>query len=511
MGAAVGGVILDESVLLAPQHDDDLHPNSSLQSGAESLLRKLRHSKIRVGISYGLGLSDHKVSLLKRMATLYSYDCFILNASSFDDAKNEIVLAWGDIGGSILYLVSNKKKEVFPKLSNCGWLVVVLRSPGEESADGGSGCGYSSMVYINKLEELPLTVCHLNRKALRSSAATVGYVMKPSREEDFAKRGAFPLYPTQNGLMFLPLTFELPLAPQLQEVDIVLHKATDEIVSIELSSSINFSERVAYTRGMQELQRYMEHQPDCCVIDPFNNIYPVVDRLKIQEILLGLEDLNTEGHCTIRGPHFLKVDNFHEHDLVQRLSEAKLSLPSIVKPQVACGVATAHTMAIVFRSEDFKDLSVPLPAVVQEYVDHSSTLYKFYVLGEKVFYAVKKSTPNADILMKLSESNGLKPLVFDSLKSLPTHSEDQHRGDGNCSKATDHCIDLKLVTDAANWLMRMLDLTIFGFDVVIQECTGDHVIVDVNYLPSFKEVPDDVAIPAFWSAIKKKFESRKSK
>ena len=50
---------------------------------------------------------------------------------------------------------------------------------------------------------------------------------------------------------------------------------------------------------------------------------------------------------------------------------------------------------------------------LQEYVDHSSTLYKFYVLGEKVFYAVKKSTPNADILMKLSESNGLKPLVFD--------------------------------------------------------------------------------------------------
>ena len=50
---------------------------------------------------------------------------------------------------------------------------------------------------------------------------------------------------------------------------------------------------------------------------------------------------------------------------------------------------------------------------LQEYVDHSSTLYKFYVLGEKVFYAVKKSTPNADILMKLSESNGLKPLVID--------------------------------------------------------------------------------------------------
>ena len=45
----------------------------------------------------------------------------------------------------------------------------------------------------------------------------------------------------------------------------------------------------------------------------------------------------------------------------------------------------------------------------------------------------------------------------------------------------------------------------------IQEGTCDHVIVDVNYLPSFKEVPDDIAIPAFWEAVKKKFELKRSK
>lgn len=63
------------------------------------------------------------------------------------------------------------------------------------------------------------------------------------------------MYPTHNGLMFLPLTFELPLSPQLQEVDIVLHKATDEIISIELSGSLGFPNRITYTRGMQELKR----------------------------------------------------------------------------------------------------------------------------------------------------------------------------------------------------------------------------------------------------------------
>ena len=71
------------------------------------------------------------------------------------------------------------------------------------------------------------------------------------------QRGAFPLYPTQNGLIFMPLTFELPLSPQLQEVDIVLHKATDEIISIELKSHTNFSNRIVYTSNMQDLQRWL--------------------------------------------------------------------------------------------------------------------------------------------------------------------------------------------------------------------------------------------------------------
>ena len=54
-----------------------------------------------------------------------------------------------------------------------------------------------------------------------------------------------------------------------------------------------------------------------------------------------------------------------------------------------------------------------------------------------------------------------------SLKSLPTAKEDQNYGDGNCSKATNSCVDLDLVTDVANWFGGVLDLTIFGFDDVV--------------------------------------------
>lgn len=41
----------------------------------------------------------------------------------------------------------------------------------------------------------------------------------------------------------------------------------------------------------------------------------------------------------------MQVYYFNEPDPAQRLSEAKASLPNIVKTQVACGVADVYSMA----------------------------------------------------------------------------------------------------------------------------------------------------------------------
>uniref|UniRef100_A0A2P2N5P5 Uncharacterized protein n=1 Tax=Rhizophora mucronata TaxID=61149 RepID=A0A2P2N5P5_RHIMU len=53
------------------------------------------------------------------------------------------------------------------------------------------------------------------------------------------------------GLMFLPVTFDLPLPSQLQHVDIVPHKATDGIVSVQFSgSSASGNRRYAGVAGV---------------------------------------------------------------------------------------------------------------------------------------------------------------------------------------------------------------------------------------------------------------------
>ncbi|XP_074307780.1 inositol 1,3,4-trisphosphate 5/6-kinase 4 isoform X3 [Silene latifolia] len=465
----IEGVILDSSVLFHV----NVNGGSTLSPAAHFVFRALHFSNLRKGIHFGKDLSSDEVNLQEMISKEYGFDCFHSSESTIELLKDEVALAWSGTGVHTLYVVSGHKKDLCLKLSDCGFSLSVL--DGEFIEDTNL---HPSIRHIKKLEQLPLDICCHNKKAAGKDFIIVGYNMKPSRQRDFAKRGAFPFYPSQQEMIFLPLTYELPMQLQLEQMDVVLHKATDDIVSIELNTSMP-APKITYTDGMDKLRRTLEDHPDCCVIDPLNNIYPVMDRLRIQDVLLGLENLTTVGHSIIRGAHFLKVDSFDDLNLGERLVEAKLSLPSIVKPQVACGVSNAHSM---------------------EYVDHSSTLFKFYVLGEKVFHAVKKSTANSDVLMKVFQGNQLKPLVFDSLKSLPTAEKNEFK---------EEAIDLELVKDAASWLRRKLNLTIFGFDVVIQDGTGDHVIVDVNYLPSFKEIPDDEAIPAFWEAIKSKFRERR--
>ncbi|ONM56419.1 Inositol 134-trisphosphate 5/6-kinase 4 [Zea mays] len=350
----------------------------------------------------------------------------------------------------------------------------------------------------------------LDPSSTREAAAValrpgVEELLRRLRYSNLSVRGAFPIYPSKGSLIFVPLSFEIPLSLQLQEVDMVLHKITDEIVKIDPNCSIDFPKGISFSAGMSEIislkqslivsgnylyiisgklpnavMRFVEEHPDFCIMDPFKNIYPLLDRLQIQKILVRLQELGTEGKPKLRAPYSCKVDSFHNGELDKHLVEANLSFPLIVKPQVACGVADAHNM---------------------EYVDHGSKIFKFYVIGDKVFYAVRDSMPNARFL---KPSSGGEALTFNSLKTLPVATNEQRPQTG----AEDgKLLDADLVEEAAKFLKGLLGLTVFGFDVVVQEGTGDHVIVDLNYLPSFKEVPDSEAVPAFWDAVRQAYES----
>lgn len=59
-----------------------------------------------------------------------------------------------------------------------------------------------------------------------------------------------------------------------------------------------------------------------------------------------------------------------------------------------------------------------------------------------------------------------------SLRSLPIANESRHHLDGKSSDNKNKDLNFELVQNAANWLRRVLNLSIFGFDVVVSNSSS---------------------------------------
>ncbi|XP_078152668.1 inositol 1,3,4-trisphosphate 5/6-kinase 4 [Carex rostrata] len=483
-------LLIHESVMVT----SDENGGWCLRSGADILLQRLRYANISLTFIHQEEPSSKKASFIKEVLGRQEVRdplgvCGAISVRSLNELMSVNEPSQLEENVDICFYATSVLDEAFvTKLQSYKFNIIYIGSEHEANVEG--------IVFIDKMDELIITISSVIKKGFSSvNPISVGYLMKPSRELDFLNRGALPLFPCKSALIFVPISFELPLISQLTRIDVILHKVTDEIVSIDSGSPFDFPNGITFSDGMSELISFIEENPSYCVVDPFKIIYPLLDRLQIQNILLGLQEI--KGRSRLRAPHFLRVETFDNHELGQKIAESNLTFPVLVKPQVACGVADAHSMAIVFKEEEFRELSVPLPAIIQEYVDHGANIYKVYAIGNKVFHAVRKSLPNSASLL----ASGISPITFNSLKNLPVADQAESSVDA---------LDIDLVEAAAHWLRERLGLTIFGFDAVIQENTGDHVIVDLNYLPSFKEVTGVHAISAFWEAIRSAYEIKKT-
>ncbi|MCD7454265.1 hypothetical protein HAX54_024148 [Datura stramonium] len=281
-------IVLDASVLLAAGDDENESP--SLGHGADYVLRKLRYSNIFTGISYGHSLSA-------------------LRSSAIDNFVSEVSLEWSDNIGSYMHVVSSYKDEEISQLISSGWLVTVLHveySPGTENP---------SRFSLTSFEELPLTVCHLNKKmtlptAFQTDLASSGRRLLPSICNHLCYRpsgrpslllnsgkstliGAgtlylFSLVVLRKGLhqasfastpfhfkqstLFSTISAAISVKSSLPLLFTVVNegyevvycykkltafyaKTADDIITVEMSSSSDLENKVTYSEGMQELQR----------------------------------------------------------------------------------------------------------------------------------------------------------------------------------------------------------------------------------------------------------------
>ncbi|GFR41004.1 hypothetical protein Agub_g1670, partial [Astrephomene gubernaculifera] len=283
----------------------------------------------------------------------------------------------------------------------------------------------------------------------------VGYVMKGSRERDLAREGLINLVP-QDGLVFAPLDLSSPplsacLTSQLP-FHALLHKASDELVPGPTGAP-TFGPRIQQLAAWVEQRRSLWRQQQgqgqgqgqqgrlgeavthgslpsgmeaavgggcgwVSVVDPLEAAARVISRTELARVCEALPLLQLgsggrqeggpggAGHAAeeagggggarmvVRAPRSVEVTSFSREELQRAVARLGVPPPYLVKP---------------------------LPAVIQEFVNHDARIYKVYVAGDKVFHVVRPSIPN--LPTRPHTARQLAPsglLLFDSLKSLPT-------------------------------------------------------------------------------------------
>lgn len=176
-----------------------------------------------------------------------------------------------------------------------------------------------------------------------------------------------------------------------------------------------------------------------------------------------------------------------------------LRFPLIRKPIVACSQVDSHSMCL-FHSAD--QLTAPTDApqyILQEYIPHHGLLYKVYVIGEAVRMQLRPSLQVA--------SNGCSaastPLYFDS-QSMK-HKELIPQGSSRHQAGMARIESLRGEVERFSRILQdHLQLTLFGWDLIVDERDGTPYIIDVNYFPGFDEV---AFMPLFTQALLSKFST----
>lgn len=372
-------------------------------------------------------------------------------------------------------------------------------------------------------------VCISSRKSTVSAdpenqAATVAYVPNAKKKAFFA---ALCSTLTKRGIRTQALTPDSSLAGTEDPPLLIVHKLTDDIALA--ADSAEAAARLAAVHAVTA------SNPSIIMLDPISAIENVRDRRKMAAIVQKLlpamlplphaepkVDVSGEplAAVTVRMPRTVEV---LAADKAEAPPEFSYDRMLVVKSAAACSTPESHYMAVVESWEQIASLDVvakdhsvcpTFPVVVQPYIPHGGIVYKVYVVGSAPvrvghqqdaarYYVVPKPSLRLTPHVKSSvpacpePSNGNNQLLlFDALhpSRTPAGSALFQQVQADDVDVADHTSSTEHLQAPPDWviealnkeLQRVLGLTLFGYDLVCEESTGEYWILDINYFPSYK-------------------------
>ncbi|XP_067335375.1 inositol-tetrakisphosphate 1-kinase isoform X1 [Channa argus] len=305
----------------------------------------------------------------------------------------------------------------------------------------------------------------------------------------------------KRGIEVVQLDLSQPLEEQ-GPLDVIIHKLTDLI----LEANQNDSQAVLL---VQRVQDYIDAHPETIILDPLPAIRTLLDRCKSYQLIHRIEScMQDERICS---PPFMVLNTECSPDVLEQIRRQGLSFPFICKTRVAHGT-NSHEMAIIFSEEDLKD--VKPPCVIQSFINHNAVLYKVFVVGESYTVVERPSLKNfpagpagglqsstRHISRKIyanrmhlttmwsATAKDRKAIFFNSHNvSKPESSSDltsRENVEGVSRPPNDD-----VIRELSSSLRQALGVSLFGIDVIINNQTGQHAVIDINAFPGYEGVPE---------------------
>ncbi|XP_030628340.1 inositol-tetrakisphosphate 1-kinase [Chanos chanos] len=275
----------------------------------------------------------------------------------------------------------------------------------------------------------------------------------------------------KRGIEVVQLDLSQPLEEQ-GPLDVIIHKLTDHI----LEADQNSTEAMLMVQSVQD---YIDAHPETVILDPLPAIRTLLDRCKSYQLIHKLEECMQDDR--ICSPPFLVLRNECGPEVLPQLRKHGITFPFICKTQVAHGT-NSHEMAIVFSEEDLKDIRPP--CVIQSFINHNAMLYKVFVVGDSYSIVERPSIRNFP-----PGPTDRKSISFNSHHvSKPESSSDltsRENVEGQSRRPSDD-----VIRKMCRCLQQALGMTLFGIDVIINNQTGQHAIIDINAFPGYEGVPE---------------------
>ncbi|XP_067319070.1 inositol-tetrakisphosphate 1-kinase isoform X2 [Anolis sagrei] len=255
-------------------------------------------------------------------------------------------------------------------------------------------------------------------------------------------------------------------------LDVIIHKLTDVIIEADQ----NDSQALALVHRFQE---YIDAHPETIILDPLPAIRTLLDRSKSYELIRQIETyMQDERICS---PPFMELTSACGGDTLEQIEKNGIAFPFICKTRVAHGT-NSHEMAIIFNQEGLK--AIQPPCVIQSFINHNAVLYKVFVVGESYTVVKRPSVKNFSAGVSDRESiffnshNVSKPESSSILTALD-------KIEGVFERPNDD-----VIRSISKTLRQALGISLFGIDIIINNQTGQHAVIDINAFPGYEGVSE---------------------